>query len=316
MPTGSWRHSPSAVGRRTATRGSPWHASAKPWSTRSPRCRTSPSPRWPAVSATGARTARSARPCTAPAGSPSTRPTSRRRCSVRPTRRRSVGSSWPCGWPRAGCLSRPTTGPGPRRAGWGGCTSRWRPGTSTGTGPVSSRSSSRSLRRTWPTRSWPRSSVTWATMPPRCGAAPGCCCRASPPTWCASAPSEPGRRPACGDGWPSPASTSGTAPSRARTPPQPGQPSTDSPMTWSPAAPARTSSRLVARHSPTWSPATPPSTSRSSSPSPPTAPHRRRRRRPRRPRRCPRGPTTTSSRCRARGRPSRCSCAAAGFATT
>ena len=77
-------------------------------------------------------------------------------------------------------------------------------------------------------------------------------------------------RPGCAAGSPNPASTNGTAPSPAKTPPPPGPRSTASPTTTSRPAPARPSNKPAAKPSPTWSPATPPSTSRSSSPSPPT----------------------------------------------
>ena len=53
--------------------------------------------------------------------------------------------------------------------------------------------------------------------------------------------------PAYAGGSPNPASTSGTAPSPARTPPPPGPPSTASPTTWSPPAPAPPSNRPAAR---------------------------------------------------------------------
>ena len=118
----------------------------------------------------------------------------------------------------------------------------------------------------------PPSTPTSRTTRPPCADAPGCCSNASPPTWSANAPRRPAPTPGYADGSPNPASTNGTAPSPARTPPPPGPPSTSSPTTWSPPAPAPTSSRPAARPSPTWSPATPPSTSRSTSPSPPPPP--------------------------------------------
>ena len=149
---------------------------------------------------------------------------------------------------RVGSRCRPTTVTCPRPAGWAGCTRRWRPGSSTATGPGSSRSSSRSLPPTWPTRSWPHSAGHLGDDAADPAAPhPGAAERASPPTCCASAPSAPGPRPGCAGGSPSPASTSGTAPSPAKTPPPPGPPSTGSPTTSSPPAPAPTSNRPAAR---------------------------------------------------------------------
>ena len=85
------------------------------------------------------------------------------------TRRPSAASSRRFGWPRVGCRCRPTTGTCPRRAVWVAFTRRWRRGTSTPTGRVSSRSSSRCARRRWPTRSSRRSRSPRQRRSRRCG---------------------------------------------------------------------------------------------------------------------------------------------------
>ena len=281
-----------------------------------------------------------------PAGSCSTPPTSPRRCSGRRTRRRSAGSSWRCAWPSPANPCRPTAAPLPTPTGWVGCTPRWPRAGSTATGRASSSTSSRSPRPRSPRRSCPPSTTTCTTTPPPCAGAPGGWSRASRPTCCASAPSGRGPRPGCAAGSRSRASTPGSARSPARMPRPPGPRSTGSRTTWSPTAPARTSSRPAAGRSPTSSSATRRSTCRSCSPSRPTA----RRRVPTasdaadcdiamRPTtvsgvvagvRPPQGAAAASSngirprptaattwcRCREPDRPSPCSCVGTGSATT
>ena len=145
--TGSPPRSPRAAGRSVVTSGSPWPATARSL------INTLTAVQDTALAEAARRESDWCEDGTLgevaaprPVGSCSTPPTSPHPCSVRRTRRRSVGSSWRCAWPSLANPCPPTAAPLPTPTGSVGCTPRWPRVGSTGTARASSPTSSRSRR--------------------------------------------------------------------------------------------------------------------------------------------------------------------------